>query len=328
MKSKNLIFEALAFIDNYKSSPSMQGMEQSGKAVEVYIKNTIISLISIKHHNPNTDVALVTNIVLDEKWNKMLIDKGIYVWQCDYENYRMPAEIVYSLSYYKLCAFDYILKNTDYDKMCFVDCDTFGVGSFDMIWEEVESAFLMIPNDYAINAKIRCEITDLHARIMAKKNRIVPHISSGFIAGKRTDVKVVMERCQHVYNAIITMHDVAPVGGDEVIWSIALADYEGKMYCPRAYVLLANIGVKDYWVDKADYEDENIVLWHLPTEKRYALIWAYNKYVQTGMFPSIKEMAKACRIRKIKNRFNILAVKVIMGDKTVLKRNISKIFKR
>lgn len=325
MKSRNLIFEALAFIENYESNPNMTKAVNLKKGFDIYIKNAVVSLLTVKKHNPDTDLALVTNIELEKKWKEIFLSNNIKVLKCDYTEYRMPADTVYSLSYYKLCAFDFILSHTEYERYCFLDCDTYGVGSFKKLWIEADSAFLMIPNDSGIDAKIRKELIDIYELINDGTSKKIPHISSGFIVGTRYDLLSVMMGCKKIYNTLISLEHISPQGGDEVIWSLALADYSGKMYSPKAYVLLSNIGAKEYWVDKPDFQDENIVMWHLPAEKRYALIWAFNKFQKTGKFPEIREMARACRIRHIRNHFTILSVRAILLDHTSIKRNVLKL---
>lgn len=326
-EKSNLIFEALAFLENYAPSPSMMQQSNSAKHYEVYLKNTAISLLTLRLHNPNTDIALVTNIDLEAHWLDLFRKHNILVFNCPYDNYQMPRELVYSLSYYKLCAYDYVLKNTQYERFCFVDCDTFGVGNFDPIWMEADSALLMIPNDYTLTAPIRKEINLLYQR-MFTETKIVPHISSGFIAGTRADITKVLSQCALVHQKLKNLPDANPRGGDEVIWSLALANCPVSIYSPKGYVLLSNVGLKEYKVDKDDFRDPDIVIWHLPTEKRYALIWAYNYLVKKGYPPCIEKMAKACRLRRVRSHFTLLSIQAILLDKTAIKRQFIKIWRR
>lgn len=324
--SKEVIFESLAFMDGYKPSPSMQGMNSSAQIRSVYIKNAIISLISIKQHNPETDVGLVVNFDIGETWRRKLEDKGIIIWECSFDSFRMSQDIVYSLSYYKLCAFRYLLSTTNYDKYCFIDCDTFAVKNFMDLWIECEEAFMIVSSDDGIEHPVRREISDLYSDLFGKTKNIT-HYCSGFIISQRDTAVSVILKCEEIYNRLIKLN-ANPTGGDEVIWSLALSVMDINIYSPKVYCLLSNIGMKEYWVDKANYHDENIVMWHLPTEKRYALIWAYDHYEKKGRLPDIDKMAKACRIRTIKNKFTWLSIMAIAKDSTALKRNILKLFKR
>ena len=326
--NKNIIFEALAFLDNYETSPSVSSTKDQDSIKDIYIKNAIISLVSIREYNKDVDIAIVTNFKFEEKWKKILEENNIIEFNCEFNQFKMPSNIVYSLSYYKLCAFEYILRNTQYDKYCFVDCDTFGVGNFGNIWKEAESAVLLIPNDASVSAKVRKEINVLYEKMNDNNQNIITHYNSAFIAGKREELLSIIIKCDSIHKKLILIQDCLPQGGDEVVWSLALADYCGRLYCPRAYVLLSNIGYREYWIDKSDYRDSEIVIWHLPVEKRYALIWAYNYYIKKKQLPVKEKMAKACRIREIRNLFTLLSIKVILLDKTVLKRNIMKIFLR
>lgn len=324
--SREIVFEALAFLEGYNPSPSMKGMTNSNQIHEVYIKNAVVSLISIKQHNPQTDVGIVLNFQIGQKWKKLLERKGILIWNCPFKDFQMPQDIVYSLSYYKLCAFKYLVEQTKYDKFCFIDCDTFAVKNFNTLWKECEDAFMIVPADESLAHPVRREIAILYEKLY-EKERNITHYCSGFIISAREAILSVLLRCNEIYGKIIET-DSRPAGGDEIIWSLALADMNISIYSPKVYCLLSNIGFKQYWVDKADYHDNNIVMWHLPAEKRYALVWAYKYYEKKGKVPNVEKMAKACRIRMIKNQFSLLSLQAILQDTTVLKRNLLKVLKR
>jgi hypothetical protein len=326
MSNKDVIFEALANDDSANISPSLGEMSQNSSVFEIYIKNTIISLVSIKKFNPDTEVGLVINTDLDEKWARIFKDNGILIWKCPFNTYRMPKSFVYSLSYYKLCAFDYLLKHTDYEKYCFMDCDTIAVKSFVDIWTEVENAFLIMPNESGYNVKARYEINQIYTRLTGAENKTISHFSSGFIAGKKFDMKIVMDLCSEVYKQLMELDDFRVSAGDEIVWSLALTKFQNRIHSPRAYCLLSYVSAKNYWIDKEYYDDPTVILWHLPADKRYSLIWAYNYYINKGKLPSMKLMAKASRIRKVRTRFPFLALNAIFQDDTVLKRNIMKLF--
>lgn len=322
---KKLIFEAIAFLDHYETSPSISSTGKMTDIQEVYVKNAIVSLLTIKKLNLDSDVALVINFALKDTCKKLLEEHDIIIFHCNYNYFRMPPQIVYSLSYYKLCAFDYILNNTAYEKVCFADCDTIGIGNFEKVWKEAEDSLLMIPYDVSIDSKIRKEINGIN-RLLQGKGEIA-HFYSYFIAGKRDVLEIILNECHRIYEQILEKIKKLPEGGDEVIWSLALSRYKGKVYSPKAYILQANIGAREYWIDKPNFQDKDIVLWHLPAEKRYAMIWVYKFFVKYGQFPTVEKMAKVCRFRHIKNRFTFDSIVAILQDKTVLKRNVIKIFK-
>ena len=323
--SKEVIFEALAFLDGYKASPSMKGMKNANNLQEIYIKNAVVSLVSIKQHNPKTDVGIVVNFELEEKWRKELDSANIIIWSCEYNSFRMPKSITYSLSYYKICAFKFLVENTSYEKYCFIDCDTFSVRDYAALWEECEKAFMIVPCDDTLDHPVRSEIINIYEKVFEKQTKII-HYASGFIISNRKDILILIKKCEDIYSRLMDIK-ASPSGGDEVIWSLALANAQLTIHSPKAYCLLSNIGLKEYWVDKADYRDTHIVMWHLPTEKRYALIWAYDYYIRTGELPKARKMAKACRIRTIYNHFTFLSIRAITKDSSVVKRNILKLFK-
>lgn len=329
MKQKNLIFEALAYDEKAKTSPSLGVTRIKGDRVfEIYIKNAVISLISAKRYNPDTSVGLVINIELEEQWKKMLEDNGIIVWVCPFESFRMPQGMVYSLSYYKLCAFDYILKHTDFEKICFVDCDTISFKNYKDIWVECEDALLIVPNDEPYYAKVRKEINGLYNQLFNEDKQTLTHFASGFIIGARDTLVNVIQQCHNVYERLMALPQLSAEGGDEIVWSIALADYEGVIRSPKAYCLLSFASATSYWIDKQDYTDENVVMWHLPADKRYSMIWAYNWFEKHGEVPPMEKMAKASRFRHVKPRLSLLALQAVMLDGDSIKRNIKKLIAR
>lgn len=324
---KNLIFGALAFLENYQTSPSMSGTSNSKYIQKTYIKNAIVSLVSAKRHNPTTDVALVTNFELENQWKKELEQNGVLIWSCPFEQFVMDKEVVYSLSYYKICATDYVMKNHDYDKICFIDCDTICVSSFSPIWDEAESAFLIIPDDESLTGKIRNEIIEIYHRITNSNEKIV-HYCSCIYAGKKEHFEELLHICHDMYNLLRRNDNIKPNGGDEVIWSLALASFSKNIHSPKVYVLLSNIGAMQYWVDKKDFESKDIVMWHLPAEKRYALIYIYEQFCKSNQFPDITHMAKMCRIRHVKVQYTWKSLWALSMDGNVLRRNIKKMIKR
>lgn len=328
MKSENLIFEALA-IDNKATTSSSLGEIASKTTVsDIYIKNAIVSLLSIKESNKDATVGIVINVDLDDKWEKILLDNDIVIWKCPFDSFVMPKNFVYSLSYYKLCAFDYILNNTDFKRMCFLDCDTFGVKSFSDIWKEADNALLIIPNESSIHAPVRSEINCLYELLSGEKNKTITHFSSGFIAGTKRTLNEVMSLCREVYHGVIGLNNFTPSGGDEIIWSPALVHFHGRIHSPRAYCLLSFITISNYWLDKEFWDDPNVVMWHLPGDKRYSLIWAYDYFEKNGTLPSIKKMAAASRFRHVYPFFSYLSVKAILKDSTAIRRNLKKLWQK
>lgn len=329
MTKQNLIYAALAYLDNYESSPSMTEAINTESGYEIYLKNALVCLVSARQHNSGDDVALITNIRLNEHWCKQFEANNIDIVFCAYDTYLMPAATNYSLSYYKLCATEFIVQNTDYDRYCFMDCDEYVVGGFENLWCEADDAFMIKPNDSARTARVRSEINRIHDFLYPESccSSIV-HFSSGNFCATKNRLRAVMSLCHKVYDDLKDHPEIDPFGGDEVIFSLALSMYEEKIYTIKPYVLLSNIGFRSYWVDVADFQSPDIAIWHLPAEKRYSLRWAYSYYIRKGRIPESHLMARASRIRPVFNRFTLLSLIAIFGDKTSLKRNISKLKKR
>lgn len=324
---ENIIFEALAIDDNSSTSASLASIAKGYKVSDIYLKNALVSLASIKQHNHDVCVALVVNIELEEYWKKRFEQFGITLFYCPYDTFVVPKHIVYSLSYYKLCAFDYLVKKTDYERYCFVDCDTFSINSYKPLWKECDSAINIVPNESSITSKKRVEINKIYNEI-SNENKLINHYCSSFIAGTKSDLVSLLGLCRQKYEKLFVDDSVLTEIGDEIIWSLALADYDGRIHSPKAYCLLSFITATNYWIDKEHWDDENVFMWHLPGDKRYSLIWAYDYLMNEGSLPSKKKMASASRFRHVKTIFSLLAIRSILKDGSAIKRNIRKLFKR
>lgn len=329
MNKENLIFEALAYNDKATPSPSLGVAKvKEGEVFEIYIKNAIISLVSAKIHNPDASVGLVINIDLDERWQKILVSNDILIWKCPFETFKMPDGLVYSLSYYKLCAFDYILKKTEYKRLCFIDCDTISVKNYHDLWVECDDAFMIVPNEEPYYGKVRQEINLLYNQIYNEDKKTITHYASGFIIGNREQVTNVLQLCTKAYKKVIDLPDLSAKGGDEIIWSLALHMYDKRIVSPKVYALLSFASATSYWIDKQDYTDENVVMWHLPADKRYSMIWAYNWFMKHRELPPMEKMARASRMKHVKTRITWLSIIAILQDKHVVSRNLAKLTKR
>lgn len=68
----NIVFCAYAYKEDYQSGHNIQAQDTKN----VYLQNSLVALKSCKHFNKDTEVALVTNLKLEqfvsEKWNKSI----------------------------------------------------------------------------------------------------------------------------------------------------------------------------------------------------------------------------------------------------------------
>ena len=71
---KNLFFVPFAF-----TSDKMTGVNVREDALNVYLKNLCVSLISAKKATPNIDVALVSNINIPTEQEKLLLENDVLI---------------------------------------------------------------------------------------------------------------------------------------------------------------------------------------------------------------------------------------------------------
>ena len=134
----NLIINAFAYDFEMRSGENFS-VESSEKnyQIEVYLKNSFVSLVSAKQNNPECDVWLCTNIEIPDWLRKKLDDYKINVQRIPFDRFRVENAVKWGLSYYKLCVLSHLLSETDYDNYCLIDTDTYCANTFQPLFEEI-----------------------------------------------------------------------------------------------------------------------------------------------------------------------------------------------
>jgi|GEM_PF-2395370 len=336
MADKNLIFNALAYKDDYSSRPGLDEDFKSGipgAGVQMYLKNSFVSLKSAKLHNPNDEVALFTNFILPEAWKIQFQSNDISIIYCDYNKFLMPKETPFSLAFYKLCALDFAVNHLDYIQYCILDCDTYVNGDFENIWEDSRDTLLCKNTLNPSNHPWRKEISEIYY-ILYRTKKPITHLSGSVFAGSKDVLKRYLSNCYECYSLFIDEYKkndlYIPISGDELIWSMGYENCIYKMNSIEPYFLNVNHGWSRkgfYGASHMRYDGQNICIWHLISEKRYSMIWLYNYYTRHHAFPDIKTIATACRIRNIHVSLTLLSLRTLLLDKNIISRNSKKRFK-
>ena len=99
----NLIINAFAFKENYKTSMQLGG-NMDEKKLALYMENIFVSLKSAAIHNPDDTVMLVVNKEVPEPYRSLFKEENIRVKTIEFDNFVMPETFVWSLAFFKLCA--------------------------------------------------------------------------------------------------------------------------------------------------------------------------------------------------------------------------------
>lgn len=281
----------------FKVNDKFKGVNvSSSNNMDVYLKNSFVSLYSAKKYNPDAEVILFTNYEISVEYKKIFANNSIKIKQINEVKFKFPENFKWAPAFFKLDVLDYLKNN--YDLICVLDTDTIFVGDCKYMWKESESNILIFDVDYSLESKKRKITIDLANNIF-KKDESINHWGGEIIIGSSNNINILLEECKNIYDKLIKKIDSIDTGfGQEALLSIAISNINSlclgraNKYCMR------------YWTRRIyliDTNYNNIPIWHLPAEKDFGLIKIYNRINNKGKLPSKKYIARKCYLYKKMN---------------------------
>jgi len=315
----NLIINAFAFKENYKTSMQLEG-KMDGKKLALYMENIFVSLKSAALHNPADTVMLVADKEVPEPYKTLFEGENIKIKKINFDRYVMPRNFVWSLAFFKLCALSYVAEEEDYDNFLLLDADTITMRSYDEMWEECKAGVILYPLGHSYHHHDRERIRSDYQKLYEEDLNIV-HYGGEYVCGNRQAMKVFLEECQAVYGRMQEKNfDVDDHTGDETILSIAAARLQAAVQKGEAQgedgregrhveVVAAVPYVYRYWTNDFYLVSMNVIynpvcIWHLPDEKEHAMAYFYRYYRKKKCFPKVKRSARIAGIRLAKRPLN------------------------
>lgn len=128
--NNSIIMVPYANLENMKGGVNVD----NNNRLNIYMKNCCVSLLSAKNYNLNSDIALVTNIEVPAKYEKILTDNNILIIKAEFTYFKFPEDYKWGLAFYKLCALKHVVENYNYEYYSYLDSDVYIQASFDNIW--------------------------------------------------------------------------------------------------------------------------------------------------------------------------------------------------
>ncbi len=301
----NLIINAFAFKENYKTSMQLGG-NMDEKKLALYMENIFVSLKSAAIHNPDDTVMLVVNKEVPEPYRSLFKEENIRVKTIEFDNFVMPETFVWSLAFFKLCALFHVVTEEDYDNFLLLDADTVTMHEYDEMWEECKTGVILYPLGHAYHHHDRERIRTDYRKLYEDDLNIV-HYGGEYVCGNRLSMKQFMEECQSVYHRMEEKKFcVDDHTGDETILSIAAARMQAVC---KSEVIAATPYLYRYWTNDFYLISTNVIynpvcIWHLPDEKEHAMEYFYHYYRRKKRFPEVKKCARIAGIRIAKRPWN------------------------
>ena len=302
----NIVFCAYAYKEDYQSGHNIQAQDTKN----VYLQNSLVALKSCKHFNKDTEVALVTNLKLEQYRSNLFQKNGIKVFEVKYNAFVFEKEYGWSLAFYKLCALKYI-ANLHYENIVLLDTDTYTQRTFEDIWKECEKNLLLCDISrglYNRDYKVFCN----EAQEFLSTTEYLTRWGGEFIAGSKKRILRFLNKCEEVYAEMVKRKFIT-INGDEFIESIAAWYMKDEIKNAAAYIFRYWTAYRWHYVC-SNYQSNPVCVLHCPREKDHGFVKIFNYIKKHEKLPKIKKVYRMLRLDltsyiKIETVKNILSLK-------------------
>lgn len=288
--SDNIICVPFAFKEG-----SNTGVNVRGDAFTVYLKNACVSLCSIKFHNPECEVAFVTNIPssqIPEVYVDVLKQFNILIVEIPFDSFIFADKYLWSLAFYKLCILKHYSKSR-YKNICYMDSDVYVQENLNYLWEECEQNILLYDINHGLQVEDYRVICEEFASFFGEK-KYLTHYGGEFFAASIENTRVFVNSLENIYQEMRKRNFVTSKG-DEFLISITASIMRGTIKNAGAYIYR-------FWTApgfrlvSTCYQYNNVSILHLPNEKNRGMLRIYNLYIKKGKIPSNQTVWRICRL--------------------------------
>lgn len=307
-QADRIIIIPYADLDNANTGVNIK---KQGNRKEIYLKNCCVALLSAKHYNADSDVALVTNIEVPTTYKNLLINNNIKIIKADFDSFRFTENYTWALAFYKLCALKYVLSKFDYKYISYLDSDVYVQSSFENIWKECDYNIMLYDINHGLQVVDYRKFMDETFSFLNNREYIT-HYGGEFFAAKRENALNFIVLCEKIFSKMIEQNTVTQFG-DEFILCIAANEYKNNVKNAGAYVYR-------YWTDSfrlvsTNYERNRVTVLHVPDEKQRGMIKLFDNYYKKSRIPALNKVYKYLSLSRLS-----LVTKMKITLKNVLKK--------
>lgn len=303
---KNLVFFAYAYDDSMQGSPNVK--RDLTKSKELYMKNITVAAISARMNLPadTTDVAILTNVPLDEPYSQIIAGHGIDVHIEPFDEFNFGPNYRWGLAFYKLCALKKTL-NYDYDNYLLLDTDTYTFSDFSDIWQQTKD-YLMLYDIGHRPTVPNCQKFYTQAYDFAGIDKQITKYGGEFIAGDKKILKIFISESENVFEQLKNKK-FATTCGDEFIINIVADRMRANIKNAAGYICR-------YWTSPDFYRVSNnhifdpISILHVPAEKEYGIPVIYNYLQKRNALPLPSSAFKILSLPRYPSKTRLLFVKI------------------
>lgn len=273
--------------------PQLQnaGVKNVDDAMDVYIKNAIVSLASAKIHNPDAVCILNCNFEVSSGLKAVAEKAGIRMDQVPFGKYESKEEFPWAITQYKFDSMAHVLEvMKDSDCMVLLDTDTVCVRNMDELFEEAEHALVLYGINHGYQQEKRQNMIFNYKELYGSECGNLVHYGGELFAGSRTMLQELLEHCDEVIRKARAQEGLRD-WDDEHVLSIAAEHFMKQAVYP-AGSYICRYWTNQFYLVSTNYHYDPVNIWHLPAEKNYGLLVLYDYFEKHGSFPEVKKMAK------------------------------------
>lgn len=295
-RNKNIICVPFAYKANMQSGENVSS--SGNQRLFIYLKNASVALISAKHFNKDADVILATSLLeheIPEEIRKVLKREDIKIITIPYDEFCFSSEYTWSLAFYKLCVLKH-LCNVGFEKVVYLDTDVYIQGNFESIWKEVEQKILLYDINHGLNVEdYRSFCNEVKIFNNLNNQMYITHYGGEFFASNYKNAIQFMALSERIYEEMVRK-EFKTSKGDEFILSLAANEMKDDIKNAGAYIYRFWTGARFRLVSTC-YENNKVLILHLPAEKEKGMIRLYSNYIRKGSMPSEQKVWKICRLK-------------------------------
>lgn len=248
------------------------------------------------HASKSTDVALVTNLNIPEKYENILRQTGVKVLRYEFDHFNFNGTYDWSLAFYKLNALYHAVKELSYDNYAYLDSDVYVQGSFADIWKECSKKIMMYDICHGLQVEDYQRFLTETAVFIGNDTLGLTHYGGEFFAASKENAEAFIKECISVYDEMIRM-DFKTSMGDEFISSLAAARLYGMVRNAGAYV--NRFWTRRFHLMSTNYQYNPVTVLHVPQEKDLGMLKIFDKYVAHGRLPSQKKAWQLLHLSRV-----------------------------
>ncbi len=230
-------------------------------------------------------MAVVVNFELSPFFDELFKSNDIKVYKIDFEDYKVPANFVWSLAFFKITALKFITLNTDYEYTLQLESDEICISNFDDMWRELDYKILMIYSPFRVDHPNRVLYSKLFHEIYKNNTKqTIVKTGAGFVAGRKDMLLDFVKVCDEIYDYIKYNESTVDKNiGDELYTSIYCALYPMRVGDAGPYATVYWTG--SFYFAATNYKYDPVSIIHLPAEKKRGFIKLFEYYLKNKKLP-------------------------------------------